>query len=111
MQIRIIIGLDGATFDLIKPLVKEGRLPTLKRFLENGTNGVLLSTHQSNSPQAWTSFMTGKNAGKHGIFDFVEPVPNSYDVRFINASYRNGKTLWRIVSDAGGGKQLLLMCL
>src|SRR3990167_485361 len=98
----LIIGLDGATFDLIKPLVKEGRLPTLKRFLENGTHGVLLSTHQSNSPQAWTSFMTGKNAGKHGIFDFVEPVPNSYDVRFINASYRNGKTLWRIVSDAGG---------
>lgn len=97
----LIIGLDGATFDLIKPLVKEGRLPTLKRFLENGTHGVLLSTPQSISPQAWTSFMTGKNAGKHGIFDFVEPVPNSYDVRFINASYRNGKTLWKILSDAG----------
>lgn len=98
----LIIGLDGVNFDLIKPLVKEGRLPTLRRFLENGTHGVLLSTHQSNNPQAWTSFMTGKNAGKHGIFDFVEPVPNSYDVRFINASYRSGKTLWRIISDVGG---------
>ena len=97
----LVIGLDGATFDLIKPWVNEGKLPTLKRLLENGTHGVLLSTHQSNSPQAWTSFMTGKNAGKHGIFDFVEPVPNSYDVRFINASYRNGKTLWRTISDAG----------
>lgn len=97
----LVIGLDGATFDLIKPWVKDGKLPTLKRILENGTHGVLLSTHQSNSPQAWTSFMTGKNAGKHGIFDFVEPVPNSYDVKFINASYRNGKTLWRVISDAG----------
>ena len=98
----LIIGLDGANFDLIKPLVKEGRLPTLGRFLENGTHGALLSTHQSNSPQAWTSFMTGKNAGKHGIFDFVEPVPNSYDVRFVNASHRNGKTLWGLISDVGG---------
>lgn len=97
----LVIGLDGATFDLIKPWVKDGKLPTLKRVLEKGAHGVLLSTHQSNSPQAWTSFMTGKNAGKHGIFDFVEPVPNSYDVKFINASYRNGKTLWRIISNAG----------
>ncbi len=97
----LVIGLDGATFDLIKPWVKDGKLPTLKRVLEKGAHGVLLSTHQSNSPQAWTSFMTGKNAGKHGIFDFVEPVPNSYDVKFINASYRNGKTLWRIINDAG----------
>jgi predicted AlkP superfamily phosphohydrolase/phosphomutase len=97
----LVIGLDGATFDLIKPWVKDGKLPTLKRVMENGTHGVLLSSHQSNSPQAWTSFMTGKNAGKHGIFDFVEPNPDGYDVRFINASYRNGKTLWRIISDAG----------
>ena len=68
----LIIGLDGANFDFIKPWAKEGRLPTFGRFLEKGTHGVLLSTHQSNNPQAWTSFMTGKNAGKHGIFDFVE---------------------------------------
>lgn len=97
----LVIGLDGATFDLIMPWVKNGKLPTLKRLLENGAHGVLLSTHQSNSPQAWTSFMTGKNAGKHGVFDFVEPVPDSYEVKFINASYRNGKTLWRIISDVG----------
>lgn len=97
----LVIGLDGATFDLIKPWVKDGKLPTFKRMMEKGAHGVLLSTHQSNSPQAWTSFMTGKNAGKHGIFDFVEPVPNSYDVKFINASYRNGKTLWKRLSDAG----------
>ena len=97
----LVIGLDGATFDLIKPWVRDGKLPALKRLLEDGAHGILLSSHQSNSPQAWTSFMTGKNAGKHGIFDFVEPVPNSYDVKFINASYRNEKTLWRILSDAG----------
>lgn len=98
----LIIGLDGSNFDFIKPWVKEGRLPTFGRFLEKGTHGVLLSTHQSNNPQAWTSFMTGKNAGKHGIFDFVEPLPNSYDGRFINASYRSGKTLWGLINDVGG---------
>jgi len=97
----MVIGLDGATFDLIDPWVKEGRLPNLARCLDKGTRTRLRSTPLSNSAQAWSSFITGKNPGKHGIYDFFEPKRDDYGIRFINASFRKGNTLWRILSEAG----------
>ena len=97
----LVIGLDGATFDLIDPWVKEGKLPILGQCLREGTRSTLWSTPLSNSAQAWSSFITGKNPGKHGIYDFFERLPDGYGVRFLNASFRRGKSLWRLASDAG----------
>jgi len=97
----LIIGLDSATFDLIDPWIKAGKLPTLAQCMKKGTRGILLSTPLSNSAQAWSTFVTGKNSGKHGIFDFFEKKPGSYDVRFVNASFRKGKSLWEIASEFG----------
>ncbi|MBI5442443.1 MAG: alkaline phosphatase family protein [Deltaproteobacteria bacterium] len=97
----VVIGLDGATFDLVKPWFAEGKLPALRSLLEGGTHGTLLSTIPPLSPQAWTSFLTGKNPGKHGIFEFTDFAPQSYDIRFNNAASRRGRSLWRILSDHG----------
>ena len=69
----LVIGLDGATFDLIDLWVKEGKLPNLAKCMEQGVRANLKSTPLSNSAQAWSSFITGKNPGKHGIYDFFEP--------------------------------------
>ena len=101
MKRIIIFGLDGATFDLMRPWVAQGELPNMKRLFEGGMCGELKSVMPPMSPPAWTSFMTGKNQGKHGIFDFTERVPNSYSIKFINSSKRRAKTIWRIMSDAG----------
>jgi predicted AlkP superfamily phosphohydrolase/phosphomutase len=97
----LVIGLDGATFDLIDPWIGEGRLPVLAECIRRGTRSCLESTPLSNSAQAWSSFITGKNPGKHGIYDFFETRSDSYGVRFLNASFRKGQSLWRLVSDAG----------
>lgn len=97
----VIIGLDGATFDLITPWVKEGRLPVLARLMQEGASGNLKSTIPFNSAVAWSSFITGKNPGKHGIFDFRYRSQNSYDMKFINSLHRNGKSLWKLLSEAG----------
>ena len=97
----LTIGLDGATFRVIKPLVQEGRLPNLERLLRGGVHGILQSTPDTNSPCAWSTFITGKNAGRHGIFGFFENMPNSYRVRFLNGSFRSGKSLWKILSENG----------
>lgn len=94
-----VIGLDGATFDLIKPWVKEGKLPNMSRIMREGAYGVLNSTIPPNSAPAWSSFITGKNPGKHGIFDFTQHIEGSYKVRFTNANMRNGRSVWRILSD------------
>ncbi|HHT9125022.1 MAG TPA: alkaline phosphatase family protein [Candidatus Brocadiia bacterium] len=95
------IGLDGATFDLINPWVREGKLPNLKRFMEEGTHGVLRSVIQPFSPQAWGSFMTGVNPGKHGVFGFKEQIKGAYDFQFVNNKSIKVKTLWKILSEQG----------
>lgn len=116
----IIIGLDGGTFRVIDPLVNEGKLPNLEKLMASGTRGVLKSTTPFITPPAWVTFMTGKNPGKHGIFDF-----RKYDIREYNPSYipattkaavgsngdqekefiytrhYAGQTIWDFFSDAG----------
>lgn len=96
-----ILGLDGATFDLLQPWAEDGKLPHFKALMENGCRGELRSTIHPLSPPAWTSFMTGKNPGKHGIFDFVVHRPGSYELLYTNGALRRGKTFWRILSEAG----------
>ncbi len=97
----LVLGLDGGTFDIIKPLVDQERLPNLKRLLSEGTHGTLTSTLPPITPTAWTSFYTGKNPGQHGIFDFEQAVPGTYDFKPVPANQHGHKSLWRIVSDHG----------
>ena len=97
-----VIGLDGGTFDLIKPWASAGKLPNFSRLISTGVHGDLLSTIHPLSPQAWSSFITGKNPGKHGIYGFVKRNNQSYDLQYMNATNRDGASLWRLISEAGG---------
>ena len=63
-----VLGLDGATWDVLKPLAEQGSLPTLARLMKAGASGTLNSIFPPLSPVAWTGIMTGKNSGKHGVF-------------------------------------------
>lgn len=96
----LVIGIDGATFDLMKPWIKQGKLPNFEKVIENGTHGVLTSTIMPLSPTAWTSALTGKNPGKHGIFDFFERSPNSYGLETTTSKSKDGKMVWELLSDA-----------
>ena len=96
-----IVGWDGATFDLIKPWVAEGKLPNIADVMESGVHGNLRSTLPPMTFPAWTSFMTGKNPAKHGIFDFTRQRPGSYDLEFVNGGQRKAPSFWRLLSDAG----------
>ncbi len=97
----LVIGLDGATFDLLRPWARDGKLPTLQRLMSEGTVGALTTTIPPVSASAWTSFATGKNPGQHGLVDFVFPRPGSYQVSVANATFRTSRTLWNLISDAG----------
>jgi len=81
----IVIGLDGATWDLIKPWADEGKLPTFKYLMENGAWGILESTIPPLSPSAWVSIYTGCKPSKHGIFGFVKRKEDSYFYRPISS--------------------------
>ncbi len=103
MQRRIlVIGWDGATPDLISTLTKDGRLPNLSKLVGQGASGTLTSTVPPYSPPSWASFATGKNPGKHGVFDFYRREPKTYHKSQIQAKIRNSRALWSLVGDAGG---------
>jgi predicted AlkP superfamily phosphohydrolase/phosphomutase len=76
-------------------------LPNLQALCERGVHGELTSTIHPLSPPAWTSFITGKNPGKHGIYDFVVHRPNSYELEYTYGGMRRGDSLWKLLSDAG----------
>ena len=97
----LIIGLDGATFDLIDPWIAQGRLPHLAALMRQGLRGTLRSTFPPATFPAWSSFMTGKNPGKHGIYDFIRLRPERYRLEFTGARSRKGDTIWRLLSDQG----------
>jgi predicted AlkP superfamily phosphohydrolase/phosphomutase len=96
-----VIGLDGATYRLIDPLVRAGQLPNLARFRQTGTSGVLQSTIQPSSEQAWSSFMTGQNNGKHGVFGFQQRLPGTYLFDYVNARSIRAQSLWQMLSQRG----------
>lgn len=97
----LILGLDGASPELAEPWMGEGVLPNLAALARRGTFGRLASTIPPATFPSWTSFMTGVNPGRHGIFDFSRRDPGTYSVRFVNATYRKAPTVWRMLSDAG----------
>jgi predicted AlkP superfamily phosphohydrolase/phosphomutase len=94
-----VIGLDGATFDLVRPWAEAGYLPNLSEFLRDGTSAPLRSTIPPVSPVAWSTFMTGKKPGKHGVFDFLIRDFDSYGMQVTTRPQQ--PTLWKLLSDAG----------
>ncbi len=103
MNRTLIVGWDGAPYDKISQWVKEGKLKNFGALAEKGAFAPLHTTPLTISSCAWTTMFTGKNAGKHGVFDFfgTEFVGGSYFRRPGNAKLRRAKAFWRFMSDYG----------
>jgi predicted AlkP superfamily phosphohydrolase/phosphomutase len=100
----VVIGLDGATLDIIRPLVETGSLPNLKHLMRAGTWGPLRSTLPPVTAAAWSTFMTGLNPAKHGIFQWRTYDPTKYtnlDERVVTADRLAGRTFWDLLGGAG----------
>lgn len=95
----LVLGLDGATWTLLDPLLAQNKLPSLGKLIQNGSRSVLRSCIQPSSEQAWSAFATGKQNGKFGLYGFYRRAQNSYALEYINASHRRAATLWRILSE------------
>ena len=93
----ILIGIDGCTFKILKPLINDGYLPTFSEILKEGCHTTLISTLPFNTLPAWTSIFTGVNPGKHGITDFIIREDGQYEV--VNSRrHRMVDSLWTILS-------------
>ena len=100
MKKVVILGLDGGTFSVIKPLVKQGLLPNFEKVLKNGVHGILKSTIPFLTVPAWPSFYTGMNPGKHGIFHFLTTHKFDPKNRKVHTSCDvQAKSLWKLLSE------------
>lgn len=98
----LIIGLDGATFDVLGPLAERGHMPNLAMLMEKGCWGRLASTVPPFTAAAWSTFITGRNPGSHGVISFRKRDRYNYDVQgsgFVDARHFD-ETLWEILSVA-----------
>ena len=97
----VFIGLDGASWEIINPMVLDGGLPTFKRLKEEGTSGLLRSTPCYFSPPAWTSMMTGFVPEKTGVYTFGKWIPDKKDFESISVLDVEVPYVWDVASSAG----------
>jgi predicted AlkP superfamily phosphohydrolase/phosphomutase len=97
----LLMGIDAGTFTVIEPLFRMNMLPALRDLLDLGVHGELISTIPPITAPAWTSLATGKNPGKHGIFDFVTRKPGSYEEKLTSSVDRKCEAIWNILTRYG----------
>ena len=99
----LFIGLDGSTFDVLDPLMKAGLMPRLQSFIDEGVRGLLETTIPPITPTAWVSWMTGKNPGKHGVFEFLLRRKGSGALPDmpVSARSRDGLPFWDVLGQMG----------
>ena len=99
----ILIGLDGATFTVLDALMQEGVMPFLAGFTNSGVRAPLRSIIPALTPPAWTSLVTGRSPGQHGIFDFFrKESPHSHTIRLATArDLTANDSIWTVANQYG----------
>jgi hypothetical protein len=123
----VLVGLDGADWRLLRPMMERGELPTFARMVREGASGPLASIPGTNSAVLWSSLYTGKRPRQHGVLDFyrtrlpgmtgrgVFPVHRTFFIetadqlarvglathRVADRSFLRTRPLWEILDDLG----------
>jgi hypothetical protein len=87
----LVFGMDGATWDVIEPMMAAGELPNLKALSENGVRGVLESRNPALSPVVWSTIFTGRPHEEHGVLNW----------KTSQSRHRKVKTIWEMASERG----------
>lgn len=97
----VVIGLDGATWELLDPWIAAGKLPNFAALRDRSAYGTLNSVMPYLSPPAWTSATTGVNPGSHGIFDFQRRLPGDDKIVSETANSRRTQPIWNYLKGRG----------
>lgn len=98
----VLMGVDGITWEVILPMVNQGELPTMRRLMDEGAYGKLLSQAPCLSPAIWTSIATGMTRDKHMIQDFIIKEEGSSTSNLISSNLRAEPAVWNIISQWSG---------
>ncbi|MBM4053006.1 MAG: hypothetical protein FJ270_09765 [Planctomycetes bacterium] len=97
----LLVGWDAADWQVIDPLMKQGRMPVLAALIARGIRSDLSTLEPKLSPLLWTTIATGRTPDRHGIANFVEPKPDGSGLRVASSTSRKVKALWNIASQSG----------
>src|SRR3989304_8602009 len=91
----VVLGLDGVPYSLLMEYMSRGIMPQLSGLCSShGRLMPMRSTLPEISSVSWTSFITGKNPGQHGIFGFMEIERQSYNFTFPNFQSLRERPVW-----------------
>jgi hypothetical protein len=96
----VLLGFDGATPAVVELLAAQGKLPALKRLMDEGAYGRLRTFHPNKSAILWTSIATGKTMVKHGIVDWTYLDEKGIQVPYKDRARRT-RAYWEILSEQG----------
>jgi predicted AlkP superfamily phosphohydrolase/phosphomutase len=100
----VIIGLDGVPYEMITALAGSGAMPNTQKMILSGAIKRITSTIPDISSVAWSSIITGCNAGEHDIFGFTDLVGGTYQLRFPNFRDIKAKCFW----ETSKGKSVII---
>lgn len=95
----LVVGIDGVCSSVLDPLIDDGVVPTLESIQVDGAVAPLRSQLPPWTPSAWPSIYTGKNPGKHGVYDFLRF--DGYDWDVVNRSTVKARAIWELLSMQG----------
>ena len=93
----VVLGIDGVPCSLLKRFIEDGLMPNLASLDAKGTLSPMSASIPEVSSTSWSTFMTGVNPGRHGIYGFMELQDGSYKWRFPNSEDIHSDTLWDVV--------------
>ncbi|MHC4625374.1 MAG: alkaline phosphatase family protein [Planctomycetota bacterium] len=96
----VILSIDGVPCSLVRRMTDQGDIPNLSSLASDVGLREMRSVHPTVSCVAWSSYMTGQNPGKHGIYGFIDRQPGTYDLMFPNSTTRATQDVWSILSRA-----------
>ena len=97
----IVVGLDGADWQLLDAYCAAGTMPNLARLLREGRSGVLRAPRPLLSPLIWTTMMTGTSPLRHRILDFMRFNPVTGAREPITSDERVEKAVWEMAGENG----------
>ncbi|RQG97080.1 alkaline phosphatase family protein [Natrarchaeobius chitinivorans] len=95
----LVVGIDAGCLPVLEPLFESGEVPTLERLFDGGVTGALESQIPPWTASAWPTMVTGKNPGKHGVYDFLSF--DGYDWNVVNATHVRARPIWKLLSEHG----------
>src|SRR6185503_11078732 len=87
----LLVGIDGVEWNVLRPLLAEGKCPNLRSLMDRGSFGRLATMEPTLSPILWTTIATGRTPEQHGILGFTDA-----DLRQYSSAQRRGRAVWNI---------------